>query len=104
MPIRINLLAEAQALEDARRRDPVKRVILAGVFAIVLILVWSSSLMVRTMIGKGELSQLEGSLNSRTNAYRQILENQFPGISVLSHGEIPAGAKVIALGNFGGNN
>lgn len=35
---------------------------------------------------------------------RQILENQFPGISVLSHGEIPAGAKVIALGNFGGNN
>jgi flagellar biosynthesis protein FlhA len=34
---------------------------------------------------------------------RQILENQFPGISVLSHGEIPAGAKVIALGNFGGN-
>jgi flagellar biosynthesis component FlhA len=34
---------------------------------------------------------------------RQILENQFPGISVLSHGEIPAGAKVIALGSFGGN-
>jgi flagellar biosynthesis protein FlhA len=34
---------------------------------------------------------------------RQILENQFPGINVLSHGEIPAGAKVIALGNFGGN-
>lgn len=35
---------------------------------------------------------------------RQILENQFPGISVLSHGEIPAGAKVVALGNFGGSN
>jgi flagellar biosynthesis protein FlhA len=35
---------------------------------------------------------------------RQILESQFPGISVLSHGEIPAGAKVIALGNFGGIN
>jgi len=25
MPIRINLLAEAQAAEDLRRRDPVKR-------------------------------------------------------------------------------
>jgi flagellar biosynthesis protein FlhA len=35
---------------------------------------------------------------------RQILESQFPGISVLSHGEIPSGAKVIALGNFGGIN
>ena len=35
---------------------------------------------------------------------RQILESQFPGISVLSHGEIPAGAKVIALGTFGGTN
>lgn len=35
---------------------------------------------------------------------RQILENQFPGIGVLSHGEIPAGARVIALGNFGGTN
>jgi flagellar biosynthesis protein FlhA len=34
---------------------------------------------------------------------RQILENQFPGVSVLSHGEVPAGAKVIALGSFGGN-
>jgi flagellar biosynthesis protein FlhA len=35
---------------------------------------------------------------------RQILESQFPGISVLSHGEIPSGAKVITLGNFGGTN
>ena len=35
---------------------------------------------------------------------RQILENQFPGIGVLSHGEVPAGAKVIALGSFGGLN
>jgi flagellar biosynthesis protein FlhA len=34
---------------------------------------------------------------------RQILESQFPGVSVLSHGEIPAGARVIALGSFGGN-
>jgi len=33
---------------------------------------------------------------------RQILENQFPAISVLSHGELPPGVKVIALGGFGG--
>jgi hypothetical protein len=76
MPIRVNLLAEAQAIEEQRRRDPVKRLILAGVVAIVLILAWSSSLMVKTMIVKGDLSRYESSLNLRTNEYRQILENQ----------------------------
>jgi len=76
MPIQINLLAEAQELEEQRRRDPVKRVILAGVLLIGLILIYSSSLMVRTIVVKNELSRLEGNLNSRTNEYRQILENQ----------------------------
>ncbi|MGO9242288.1 MAG: flagellar biosynthesis protein FlhA [Bryobacteraceae bacterium] len=32
---------------------------------------------------------------------RQIVESQFPGISVFSHSEIPAGVKVISLGSFG---
>lgn len=76
MPIRINLLAEAQELEEQRRRDPVKRVILGGVVVVGLILVWSSSLMVKTMIVKVDLNRFEGNLNSRTNEYRQILDNQ----------------------------
>ncbi len=76
MPIRINLLAEAQAIEEERRRDPVKRFIWAGVFLVVLVLVWSSSLQVKAMIGKSEVSNLQGQLNSRTNDYRQILDNQ----------------------------
>src|ERR1022692_3564839 len=76
MPIRINLLADAQALEGQRRRDPVKRLILAGVVAVMLILVWSSSLLVKTMIVKGDLNGFENNLSSRTNEYRQILENQ----------------------------
>jgi hypothetical protein len=76
MAIQINLLAEAHAREERRRRDPVKRFILGGAVVVVLILVWSSSLTVKTMIAKGELNTLEGNLNSRTNEYRQILENQ----------------------------
>ncbi len=76
MPIQINLLAEAHALEERRRRDPVKRVILAGAVLVVLILVWSSSLLVKTMIVKGDANRFETSLNSRTNEYRQILGNQ----------------------------
>lgn len=76
MPIQINLLAEAHALEDQRRRDPVKRVILAGLVLVVLILVWSSSLLVQTIVAKGNVNRLESDLNSRTNEYGQILENQ----------------------------
>jgi hypothetical protein len=76
MPIKINLLAEALALEDQRRRDPVKRVILGGVIVAMLILAWASSLLVQTMIARGEVTGLEADLNSRTNQYRQILDNQ----------------------------
>ena len=38
MPIRINLLAEMQALEDQRRRDPVKRVFLTGIVLVSMML------------------------------------------------------------------
>jgi len=76
MPIRINLLAEAQELEDQRRRDPVKRVLLAGAALLVLMLIWSSSLMVQAILAKGRVGQLEAELNARTDEYKQILENQ----------------------------
>jgi flagellar biosynthesis protein FlhA len=32
---------------------------------------------------------------------RHIIESQFPGVSVFSHGEVPAGVKVLALEGFG---
>lgn len=76
MPIRINLLAEAQALEDQRRRDPVKRVILAGAMLVVLMLVWGSSLMLKTIIVHSDLGRLEAELNSRTNDYRHVLDSK----------------------------
>lgn len=76
MPIRINLLAETQAIEDQRRRDPVKRVILAGVVLVAGMLAWSSSLMVKSIVVKSDSNRMEGELNSRTNDYRQVLENK----------------------------
>jgi hypothetical protein len=76
MPIRINLLAEAQSLEDMRRRDPVKRAIWVGVFLVVLVLAWSSSLQLKAMISKGDLNRVEGQLNTHTNEYQQVLANQ----------------------------
>lgn len=41
MPIRINLLAEAQAAEEMRRNDPVKRAIWVGGFMVVVVALWA---------------------------------------------------------------
>ena len=76
MPIRLNLLAEAQAAEDARRRDPVKRAIWVAALVIVLILVWSSSLQLKAMLVNSEVGRLEGQISSHTNQYRVVLDNQ----------------------------
>ena len=53
-----------------------KRLILGGIVLVGLILAWSSSLMVKTIIVKGDVQRFESNLNARTNEYRQILDNQ----------------------------
>jgi hypothetical protein len=40
MPIRINLLAESQAAEESRRKDPVKRGLWVCGFLVSLVLIW----------------------------------------------------------------
>jgi hypothetical protein len=84
MPIRINLLAEAQALEDMRRRDPVKRAILAGVGITVVILAWSSSLQLKSLMARNDLAKIEAQLWARTNEFRTVLESQRK-LSEVSH-------------------
>jgi hypothetical protein len=76
MPIRLNLLAEAHAAEEARRRDPVKRAIWIAVLIIVVVLVWSSSLQLRAMLVHSDVSRLRGQANARTNEYQAIRDNQ----------------------------
>ena len=73
MPIRINLLAEAQMAEDRRRRDPAKRVIFAGALLVALALVWSSSLLLKEMLAKKDLTQVQSEIQTRTNEYDRIL-------------------------------
>jgi hypothetical protein len=76
MPIRINLLAEIQANEEMRRRDPVKRAILIGVGLVALMLFWITSLVVARMSAKNEISSLDGKIESGSKEYRQVLDNQ----------------------------
>jgi len=76
MPIRLNLLAEMQAVEDSRRRDPVKRAILVGVVLVAAVLVWSSTLALKQMSARSDLGATDGAINSETNAYNQVVNNE----------------------------
>ena len=75
MPIRINLLAEALAEEDLRRRDPVKRAIFIGAFLVALSLVWFSSTWLESMLQKKSLSLIQQEKQSRTNDYVLVQSN-----------------------------
>ena len=75
MAIRINLLAEALAAEDLRRRDPAKRAIFIGALLVALTLVWSSSLMLKGMLAKKDLAQVQSEIQTRTNEYDRVQAN-----------------------------
>ncbi len=64
MPIRINLLAEQQAAEDARRRDPVKRALWAGGALVAVLVLWAVSLQFRVTVAKAALTGTSSRLQS----------------------------------------
>lgn len=74
MPITLNLLAEDQAAEESRRRDPVKRAIIIGAVLVGALLVWSSSLQVQAIIAKKGFGQIDAQLASHTNQYLHALD------------------------------
>jgi len=76
MPIRINLLAEAQALEELRRRDPVKRAAWAGGLLVCLLAAWSISLQFKAMMAKRELNRTDAQLAAHAKEYKAVVENQ----------------------------
>lgn len=76
MPIRLNLLAEAQAAEDMRRRDPVKRAIWLGSLLATIMLVWASSVYAKTLLANYALNQTEGQIARGNNDYQQVVSNQ----------------------------
>lgn len=67
MPIRINLLAEQQAAEEARRKDPVKRALIVGGALVALTLLWTLSTHMQVKARRAELANLD-------TAYKQLDE------------------------------
>jgi hypothetical protein len=75
MPIRINLLADALADEDLRRRDPVKRTIYAGAFLVALSFVWFSSIWLEYMVDKQKLNQADAAIHDLTPNYTIVKDD-----------------------------
>lgn len=76
MPIRLNLLNEAHAAEEARRRDPVKRAVLGGVVVISCVLGWSSFLQLRAVRANSEFSNLQSQWTAMEKDYKKVVDNR----------------------------
>ncbi len=75
MPILINLLAEAQAAEELRRRDPVKRSLWGAGVAVALVVLWCAVIQARTMRANSELKKHEAHWNSIEKKHAAVTED-----------------------------
>jgi len=75
MPIKINLLAEAQLAEELRRRDPVKRAIFLGVALVVLMLFWSGMIQLNSVLANERLTGVQGAIADHNKEYTNVLAN-----------------------------
>jgi hypothetical protein len=75
MPIRLNLLAEAQAAEDLRRRDPVKRAAWVGATLVSLMLIWSLSIQFKAILAKQQLSGVDADMAAQKEKYQAAQED-----------------------------
>src|SRR5439155_1441628 len=76
MPIRINLLAESQALEELRRRDPVKRAIWGGALLVGAMLGYSIWLQLGAMRAKSEVNDLKARIAAQDGEYKRVQADQ----------------------------
>jgi len=76
MPIRINLLAESQAAEEERRKDPVKRGVYVAAFLVSLVALWAMTLQFRLIAAKSQLNGLDTKWKSIEENYKIAVEAQ----------------------------
>lgn len=74
MPIRLNLLAEAQALEEERRRDPVKRAVLVAAGVVVCSLLGCLICYSQILLLNSELAGLQTQYQLLQRDYHQARE------------------------------
>jgi hypothetical protein len=75
MAIRINLLAEAQAAEELRRKNPVKRGIWVASFCVAVILLWILKLQLDIGFSKKTYREIEQSWTDNNTKYQAVTNN-----------------------------
>lgn len=76
MPIKINLMAEAQVAEDMRRRDPVKRAVWICGFVIILVILWIAKVQMDIVFENARLKDVDGQWNGKKDKYAAVTNNQ----------------------------
>lgn len=75
MPIRINLLAEEQAAEEMRRKNPVKLGIWVGGFIVFVVGLWILKLQFAIQFSQSDYAQVEQSWKSSLKDYSAVTNN-----------------------------
>jgi len=75
MPIRLNLLAEQQAAEELRRRDPVKRATWVSGFLVGIMVFWSGYLQFKLMAAVRDVRRYEADWKRLEPAYNKVTTN-----------------------------
>ncbi len=76
MPIRINLLAEAQAAAEMRRKDPVKRGIWIGSFLGTVVVLWIAKLQMDISFENRSYNNVEAEWKGRMTTYSTVTNEQ----------------------------
>ncbi|MGA2176176.1 MAG: hypothetical protein ABSH38_14465 [Verrucomicrobiota bacterium] len=75
MPIRINLLAEAQAAEELRRKDPVKRAIWIAGFFVCVVLLWMLKLQLDIYFTQNDFTSIDKRATEINAKYAAVTNN-----------------------------
>jgi hypothetical protein len=76
MPIRINLLAEEQAAEEMRRRDPIKRALWVGSVLMFAMIVWIALTQMNVNAARSELAGHEARVKQLEDSSKTVRANQ----------------------------
>jgi hypothetical protein len=76
MPIKLNLLAEVQAQEEMRRKDPVKFATFLGALLVVISLVWFSASFATLKLTESKLNVVKAEIATKTNEFAAVKLNQ----------------------------
>jgi hypothetical protein len=82
MPIRINLLAEAHAAEEERRKDPVKRAGYVAALIVLCVVLWAVMLQFKVGAAKSELGRLEARWKAIEKNYQGAVNAQKASLDV----------------------